>query len=54
MIKKLNLAEYECHQYSYTWVDQVSKDYFKKPTKQFVLKLKKLEFTFYNINGNNI
>ena len=54
MIRKLNLVEYECHQDSYTWVDQVSKGYLKKPTKQFVLKLKKLELIFYNINGNNI
>ena len=54
MIRKLNLVEYECHQYSYKWVDQVAKGYLKKPTKQFVSKLKKLEFIFYNINRNNI
>ena len=54
IIRKLNLEEYECHQDSYTWVDLVSKGYLKMPTKQFVSKLKKLEFIFYNINGNNI
>lgn len=29
MIRKMNLEEYQCEEYSFSWVDQVSKGYLK-------------------------
>lgn len=46
IIRKQNLAEYECDQNSYTRVDQVSKGFLKKPSSEFVSHLKQLETVF--------
>ena len=46
IIRKLNLEEYECHENSYTWVDQVSKGSLKKPSNGFLNNIKLLESVF--------
>lgn len=54
IIRKLNLQEYQCHENTHTWVDQVSKGYLTKPTSLFLDKIKALEVIFYKINGLEI
>lgn len=43
IIRKLNLKGFECQENSFTWVDQVSKGYLKKPSRSFLEKIKCLE-----------
>lgn len=54
VIRKLNLVEYECKQQSFTWVDQLSKGYLKKPTPDFLSKIIELESIFKKENGEEI
>lgn len=54
IIRKLNLEEYQSHEYSFSWVDQVSKGYLKKPSPEFLDNIKRLEVVFESINGKEI
>lgn len=54
IIRKLNLLEYESDESSYTWVDQVSKGFLKKPKSSFVSKIKCLDDIFSGENKDEI
>ena len=54
IIRNLNLEEYESHESSFTWVDQVSKGYLKKASNSFLETMKFLELTFNKTNGMEI
>lgn len=50
IIQKQNLTEFQCNQNSFTWVDEISKGFLKKPSNQFVSNLKQLENIFKGKN----
>lgn len=50
IIQKQNLTEFQCNQNSFTWVDEISKGFLKKPSNQFVSNLKQLENILKEIN----
>lgn len=54
LIRKLNLQEYQSKENSFTWVDEVAKGALKKPSNDFLEKIKKLEKIFYIRNGDKI
>lgn len=54
IIRKLNLTEYQCSQNSCTWVDQISKGFLKKPTVEFLHKIKELDLIFNDVNEKEI
>lgn len=54
VIRKLNLSEYESSENSFTWVDQVSKGYLKKPAPAFLEKINALEDIFNSYNKDEI
>lgn len=54
IIRKHNLEEFEHCRSSFSWVDQVSKGFLKKPSESFLEQLKKLEAIFFKMNGSEI
>lgn len=54
IIRKRHLEEYESSENTFTWVDQVSKGYLKKPSTHFVNKIKGLELVFADMNKQEI
>lgn len=55
IIRKCDLEEYKCRESStFTWVDQVSKGFLKKPSSAMVSCIKKLEAIFHEMNKTEI
>ncbi|XP_073816400.1 uncharacterized protein [Musca autumnalis] len=54
VIWKLNLNEYEDHEKTGSWVDQISLGFLKKPNQEFLKYITSLEYVFASINGSKI
>lgn len=55
IIRKQHLLEYEDHSNStFTWVDQISKGFLKKPSPSFLRSVQCLETVFHSLNLSEI